>query len=251
MRNRLLFSILAMLLFPLWAFSQQEQGYIRYLITHNWSKKMAAVDYISKQRREKINYMWGNRSEWKSFANYYFTPTQSKYEDSEELAEPNDEGYSWRRDPFFVRRNFEQQTEQDQLTLQGKTYVVEDSIWRQDWKILNDMKEIAGHVCMNAVWEDSLKLQTVMAWFALDIPVSGGPERFGGLPGLILEVDVNNGGMLITADKIEMKPLTTELNPPKKIKGKKVNEAAYRDVIAKFVAERKKEEEPPFWGMRY
>ena len=42
------------------------EGKIRYLIAHNWSKKMAALDYISQQRKERDAYMWGgSQSEWK------------------------------------------------------------------------------------------------------------------------------------------------------------------------------------------
>lgn len=116
---------------------------------------------------------------------------------------------------------------------------------------MNDMKEVAGHVCMNAYREDTLKKQKIYVWFALDIPVPSGPERLGGLPGLILEADVNDGGMLITADKIELKKLTNELEAPKKVKGKKVNEAGYNEVIRKHMEEKRKAEEPPFWGIRY
>jgi GLPGLI family protein len=94
-------------------------------------------------------------------------------------------------------------------------------------------------------------MQKVTAWFAMDMPVSGGPERFCGLPGMILEVDVNDGAMLITADKIDLKPLTTEMDLPKKMKGKRVKEADYTAVLKKYMDERKEAEEPPFWGIRY
>lgn len=104
---------------------------------------------------------------------------------------------------------------------------------------------------MRAFWEDTVKQQKVVAWFAQDIPHSGGPERFCGLPGMILEVDINNGGMLITADKIEMKKLSNELDLPKKVKGKKIAEAEYQGILKKHIEEKRKAEEPYFWGIRY
>jgi len=231
--------------------SQALEGSVRYLIVHDWTKKMNAVDYISKQRRERISYMWGNRSEWKQYANLYFSPTRTKYEDSEERAEADDEGYSWRTEAFTIQRDFATNTMHDVIQMLGKTYLVEDSLSAPKWKMMNDMKEVAGHVCMNAFQEDTLKKQKILVWFALDIPVSAGPERLGGLPGLILEADVNDGGMLVTADKIELKKLTTELDAPKKVKGKKVSEADYEAVIRKHMEEKRKAEEPPFWGIRY
>ncbi len=232
-------------------FAQTMEGKIRFLITHNWTKKMAAVDYLSKQQRERITYMWGNRSEWKEFTEMYFKPTQSFYKDSEERAEADDEGYSWRRDEYSIRRDFEKQKTLDMIQLLGKVYIIDDSLRPQPWKILNDIKEVAGHICMNAYWHDTLKQQKVTAWFAMDMPISGGPERFCGLPGMILEIEINDGAMVITADKIEMKSLTTEMDLPKKMKGKRIHEDDYYKVIKKYMDERKAAEEPPFWGIRY
>ena len=104
---------------------------------------------------------------------------------------------------------------------------------------------------MKAMVEDTLKNQKIVAWFAQDIPVNAGPERLYGLPGLILELDINNGAVIIEATKIENKKLAQELDLPKKMKGKKVNEAAYQDLIRKHMASMKKEEQYPFWGVRY
>lgn len=232
-------------------FSQEMEGVIRYLRTQNWAKQMASLDYLSKQQREKISYMWGTNSEWKTYSNLYFNANSSKYEDSEERAEADDAGYSWRKDAFEIHRDFAQNKTMDLVQLLGKTYFVEDSIHAQDWKIKNDMKEVAGHVCMNAVWVDSLKRQTINVWFALDMPLSAGPERLCGLPGLILEADVNDGALLLVADRIEMKKLSRELDLPKKIKAKRIKEPEYADIVRKHIAEKKENEEPWFWGMRY
>jgi GLPGLI family protein len=43
---------------------------------------------------------------------------------------------------------------------------------------------------MKAITEDTLKKQTIAAWFAADIPVPVGPERLYGL-GAILGVEIN------------------------------------------------------------
>ena len=247
----LIFTLLVGFLAPQAAQAQEMEGSIRFLVTHNWSKKMAAVEYLSKQKKEKIAYVWGSRSEWKVFTQMYFTPTATYYVDSDERAEVEDEGYSWRREAFGVKRDFSTNTRYDILTLAGKAYVIQDTIEPPNWKVLNDLKEVAGHLCMSASWSDTIKSQRIIAWFALDMPSSGGPELYCGLPGMILEVNINDGAMVITADKIEIKKLTTEMNLPKKIKGKKVNTATYQTEVRKFLEEKRKNEEPPFWGMRY
>jgi GLPGLI family protein len=231
--------------------AQAMEGTIRYLRTSNWAKMMASVDYISKNQRDRQMYMWGTRSEWKEYALLHFNTTESKYEDSEEEAEPGYQGWSNRKETFFMKLNFNDNTLYNGITLLGKTYLVRDTIVPPAWKILNDMKEVAGHICMNAMLNDTLRKQKTIAWFALDMPIPSGPDRFTGLPGMILEIDINDGALVMTADKIDLKPLTTELDVPEKIKGKKINSAEYQKLIEKQIKERKDAEEPWFWGIRY
>jgi GLPGLI family protein len=245
--------ILLMVLFtlPFAGFSQKNEGMVKYLKTYNWTKMMASVDYLSKEETDRDSYMWGNRSEWKMYTLLYFSDSLSKYEDSDEKAERDEDTYSWRKDVFYITRDFKRQRIKDVMNMLGKDYIIEDTLIPPGWKILNDIKEISGHVCMNAFWNDTLKKQKITAWFALDIPISAGPERFCGLPGLILEIDINNGALNLCADKIDIKTLTNELDLPKKIKGKKITEADYLAIIKKHYDDRRKAEEPPFWGIRY
>jgi GLPGLI family protein len=232
--------------------AQAVEGKIRYIVTHNWTKKMAAVDYLSVQSKERAAYLWGNDSEWKVYMELYLTPFTSKYQDSEEKFNADEVGYNWKKDVYYVTRDFRTMRMFDAIQMLGKTYLVEDSLECQTWKILNDMKEVAGHVCMNASWQDTLKGQQVIAWFALDLPSGAGPDRFCGLPGLILEVDINDGAMVISADKLDLRPATAEeMALPKKLKGKKVDAAAYRAVIRAHIEEKKESQEVWFWGIRY
>ena len=240
-----------LILFSTMSFAQKMEGSIRYLMVHNFTKRYAAVDYLSKETVDRLTYMYANDAEYKTYSKLYLNATQTKYEDSEEIAELDDMGYSWRKDQYIITRNYEKNTLHDIIDMLGKTYIIEDTLQAPKWKILNDMKEIAGHVCMNAFWNDTLKKQKITGWYALDLPNGGGPERFFGLPGLILEVDINNGALLITADKIEQKKLTTELDLPKKIKGKRIKENDYINILRKHFADTRKAEQPPFWSIRY
>ncbi len=65
------------------------------------------------------------------------------------------------------------------------TYFVEDSIRRFQWKIEDELRNIAGYNCRKAVTRigDSV---VVVAFYTEQIMVSGGPEGFNGLPGMIL-----------------------------------------------------------------
>jgi GLPGLI family protein len=222
--------ILLCLMLPILASAQPvSEGMVQYLVTHNWTKKMASLSYISPQQKAKQAYMWGNRSEWKSYMNLYFNATET----------------------FFIKRDFNKNRLQEVYEFLGKTYIVEDTLLAMNWKIQNDLKEVAGHICMKAFIEDTLKKQQIVAWFAQDIPLNAGPEYFHSLPGMILEIDINDGAMLITANKIDLKKLTTELEAPKKLKGKKVKKADFDVLIKKHIDEKTKEEQPWFWGIRY
>ena len=68
-----------------------------------------------------------------------------------------------------------------------QNYLVKDSLRQIKWKITNETREIAGYSCRraNALIMDSIY---VVAFYTDNIPVSGGPESFTGLPGMILGV---------------------------------------------------------------
>src|SRR5258706_11441216 len=87
-----------------------------------------------------------------------------------------------------------------------------------------ETKSILNHNCMKAqatristqtrMTMDNGKMErkevqdtaNIVAWFASDIPVSAGPAEYQGqLPGLILEMDVNNGRQSFTASSISEK----------------------------------------------
>jgi GLPGLI family protein len=87
------------------------------------------------------------------------------------------------------------------------------------WSITQETKKIGKYVCFKAIShrkisKDRPAVKTT-AWFAPVIPVSFGPEKFFGLPGLILEVYYNN---------ISIKATKIFLNPSKKIAIKKPTE---------------------------
>lgn len=56
----------------------------------------------------------------------------------------------------------------------------------QEWEILSDTLTVNGFLCQKATCR--FRGRDFEAWFAADIPISDGPWKFGGLPGLILKV---------------------------------------------------------------
>jgi len=71
----------------------------------------------------------------------------------------------------------------------------------QNWNISNDTLTVAGYLCQKATC--SFRGRNYTAWFTMDIPVSNGPCKFGGLPGLILKVYDNDKLFTFECSKIE------------------------------------------------
>ena len=56
----------------------------------------------------------------------------------------------------------------------------------QKWNIINETQKILGHNCKKATCR--FRGRDYIAWYATDIPISRGPYKFAGLPGLILKI---------------------------------------------------------------
>lgn len=227
------------------------EGTVTYTQISNWTKMMASLDYLSQNQKDQISYMSSNRPGWKQYKKLHFKKNISKFENSDEIANPEMRHWSQKKEVYFILNNYDQNTFQSALIFNGKPYLITDSLYVPAWKIKNNIKEIAGHICMNATTYDSIRKQSIEAWFALDIPLSSGPDRFSGLPGLILEVEINNGAMILSAEKIESLADNKVFDIPKKVKGKKININQYNIMLKDYIEEKRKMEQPWFWGVQY
>lgn len=82
-----------------------------------------------------------------------------------------------------------------------------ESVPVQKWKILGDTITINSYLCQKATCY--FRGRNYTAWFAMDIPISNGPWKFGGLPGLILKVYDNE--TLYTFECVKVENLKYEI----------------------------------------
>ena len=108
----------------------------------------------------------------------------------------------------YVYKNYPQgkMTVTDGLLMQD--YIYEDTLYAQNWVIQDSSKLILGHECQKAVCQYRGHCWT--AWFAMDIPITDGPWKLCGLPGLIMEAtteDNSHAFKLLGMEKVSKKPI--------------------------------------------
>lgn len=107
--------------------------------------------------------------------------------------------------------------------------ILKDSARKIQWKITDEIREIMGFACRraNAVIMDSIY---VVAFYTSAIPVSGGPESFHGLPGMILGLALPHDHITWFATKV-----TDTAVPESKVvapqKGRLTNNAGLEEIL--------------------
>jgi GLPGLI family protein len=108
---------------------------------------------------------------------------------------------------------------------------MKDSVVNRDWIITSGTRKIAGYECTRAIWQKN-DTTRIYAWYTTDIVPTLGPESVQGLPGAILGLATENGGIVYFASKVEIiDPTEAELAEPKK-KGK---EYTYKELYDEMV----------------
>lgn len=103
----------------------------------------------------------------------------------------------------------------------SKKYLVKDDLVEIEWKITRESKNILGINTQKATFEDEgMKL---IAWYAPKLSFKNGPDKYWGLPGLILELEItyfdDSGGQSIytyIAKEMETMKSNKKIVPPTK-----------------------------------
>lgn len=110
-----------------------------------------------------------------------------------------------------------------------EVFLVRDSTRKIKWKITDETRDILGYSCRraNAIMLDSIY---VVAFYTTEIPLSGGPESFCGLPGMILGVALPHENATWFATKItDMALAPNVVVPPNK--GKPLNYNGFKSTL--------------------
>ncbi len=182
-----------------------------------------------------------------------FTKSESMYKEEQELDAPKGPsanggamvmvmGSDGSSDILY--KNILENRTAHKTELLGKVFLIKDNLVAYDWELTGEIKNIGNYTCYKAVYEreeesieinmmgdeakeEKVKKRTLVAWYTPDVPVSNGPNIYGGLPGLILEV--NDGDLTIVCSELVLNPKEVkEIKEP--IKGKIVTRKKFGNI---------------------
>ena len=157
------------------------------------------------------------------------------------------------------------QTQYEERAFFEKEFLIVDSLKQYKWKLSEETKTIAKQLCKKATTMITAPQMTMrmsvrmnrggdnnadtaapvkpketelVVWYAENIPVSIGPDNYSGLPGVIMEVDVDNGASLTTAVEVSTKYPKKELVQP--TKGEKMTRAQFQENMQKLIQDMQK-----------
>lgn len=190
-------------------FSQITYGKITYERRTNLYKKFKnngdVKEWLREEDKNKIDVF-----------ELYFNDTLSVFKPQESDIV---ERMSWATSKNVVYQNHITKKRLTEKKIWGELFILDDSVRQFKWKITDSKRAICGYQCRKAIWQanDSTRLY---AWFCTEVVPSIGPESFVGLPGAILGLATEDGGVIYFAKSVEVVKSDVVTLIPKKSKQK-------------------------------
>ena len=239
-----LYNLCIALLSPCFLMAQANEGKIIY------DESVKVEIDIPEEHREQLAGLLPDAQTAKKVL--IFNSSESIYKDAadqetEEVVEAGSESSGMRIKMVMARpdnqlyKNITDQEVIEKEEMMGRYFRIVDDLPSFPWKLGNESKTILGYTCQNALMnhED----HDVEAWFAPQIPISNGPMQFGQLPGMILELDIDNGQIHVVASDIQLEAIDKNAIE-KPSSGKKVSRAKFEEIEA----QKQKEMEEEYGG---
>ena len=216
--------LIGLFLIPLLSSAQQE-GTINYeeTITLNFDMSKMPEHVQERMKEHKVR---------KHLKELHYSKKASIYQNkkvSEETAPTPGRGmrFMMMRPEERIYVNLEEKRTVEERDFMDKKFLIKDQPEVLKWKISGEQKEILGYRCMKATAQVDTLTRT--AWFTLQIPLSIGPDGFGGLPGAILELDYGDNMRVVEAIEIVANEVDADLLLEPK-KGKKVTREQFHEI---------------------
>lgn len=235
-------------------FSQNFQGKAIYKTHQKVDVKIKSEgnDAFQKKLKERLKKMYQ-----KTFI-LNFNQQESTYIQDKELSPQAPQAGGVRVVMFdsgssdVLYKNIKAKTYTSQKDIGGKYFLIKDTLQKDDWQMTGETKKIGNYTCYKATKsneitrksfintdgekEETEKKETIVTtvWYTPEIPVSNGPKLYGGLPGLILEVQ--SGKQTIVCSEIVLNP-KEKLKIKKPKRGKKVTQKEFKEIMDEHTKE--------------
>lgn len=222
MIRNLILIFLCYLIFPQLLSSQITSGKITYERKTNLYKKFKnngdVKEWLKEEDKNKIDIF-----------ELYFNDSLSVFKPQEsDLVER----MSWATTKNMVYQNHVSGKRLTEKKIWGETFFMSDTIRTFKWKITDSKRNICGYQCRKAIWQAN-DTTRIYAWFCTEVVPSIGPESFVGLPGAILGLATEDGGIIYFAKTVEVVKQDALTLIPKKTKQKIYKTSELKEQIAK------------------
>lgn len=210
------------------------EGKIEYERSTNLHR---TIDYMDADQKEWIEKFRSKIPKYKKqYYDLIFNTKQSLYEPGREAEQAFNMWFTQTpASENVVYTDFTTGRVTAQKQVYEEKFLVQDTMRKLKWTVKDEIRTIANYKCRKAVavMFDSVY---VVAFYSEDIPASGGPEMFSGLPGMVLEVAIPRLHTTWIATNVDITPPTEkDFAVPKKGKevtqeemGKKINTSLER-----------------------
>ncbi len=187
------------------------------------SKAQIAYGKITYERKTNLHKRfkyWEDAKEWiKERDKIKVDEFELVFNDTVSVFKPNDsnirEEFEWATNKNTTFQYLNQNIRLTYKTIWGEEFFLKDSLSARAWKITESTRNIAGYTCRKAIWTEN-DSSRIYAWYTNEIVSSTGPESFNGLPGTILGLATEDGGVIYFAKKVEIiRPSVLAFVPPK------------------------------------
>jgi GLPGLI family protein len=185
-----------------------------------------------------------------------FNRNESIYKEVVELEKEGQGGMRWMSmmagGGGTLYKNLSTSTYLDKIEFFGKQFLITDTLEKLNWKLQKETKAIGKYQCnlattqrvvtltrsetLNDESRDTTYQDTIdiTAWYTMQVPVSNGPAQYGGLPGLIMEL--NDGQTTMLCTRVSIKPgEEVEINKPEG--GEEVSQEEYKKITREKIEE--------------
>ncbi len=223
--------LLAFLL-PLFAIAQNTEGEITYLETVKFQLDLDGPDAEEIRKMIPPTQSFPKMLYFNANTSLYFDKESNENDGTVDIRGNSSGGGDFQikmtRPDNKLYRNIDEGTTLESREFFGRYFLITDKAKSPAWKITGEQKKLLGYVCQKATVQlDSAT--NLVAWFTPQIPVSTGPSLHAGLPGLILELNMNGDQRTIVASQIDLKKLPKgALAKPSK--GKEMTAAEFKKI---------------------